>query len=185
MDQVIVFVQNWGYWAVFFGAMLEGEAVIIAAAYMAYRGYLSLPIVIALAFLGTFISEQILYYVGRMYGGKIIEKYPKLKEPSERVFALLKKYDRWFILSCRFIYGIRNISPLAIGMSGISPKRYLPLNMTAALIWSVVCCGGAYSFGATIEHWMNNIEKTFTYMFFGVVTIAIGGYYYYKNQNKS
>lgn len=151
------FIQDWGYLAVFLGSLVEGESVILTAGFLASQGYLSLLKIILISFTGTVIADQLLFFVGQHFGLRIIQRFPKLEEPSQRAFELLHKYDTAFILSFRFIYGIRTISPVIIGAAGVGFRRYAILNVIAAAIWSVLSCSAGYFFG---DFLMNRITPT-------------------------
>lgn len=133
------------------GSLVEGESVILTACIAAYFGYMSISKIVIIAFLGTLIADQTLYFVGLKYGRTLIDKRPSLKKPAERAYALLHRWDIWFILSFRFIYGIRTISPVIIGSAGVSPRRFIPLNFLAAVIWTAVSCTVGYFLGGVID----------------------------------
>lgn len=139
--------------------MFEGESVIFIAGFFAHEGILSLPKLILVSFLGTFVSDQAFYYVGRHYGNHVIDRFPSLRPRADKAFGLLKRYDVIFILSFRFIYGIRTISPLIIGSSGVGIKKFTILNFIAAIIWSVGSCLAAYYFADLIMDKMDLIPK--------------------------
>lgn len=164
------FVENWGYIAVFLGSLIEGESIIFAAGFLAHEGYLSLSKIIIISFCGTLFADQALYFVGRHFGNSVIDKFPSLKPRAERAFQLLKRYDNIFILSFRFIYGIRIISPVIIGTSGVAVKRFIILNFIAALIWSVSSCVGAYYLAHLIMDKMHLLPK----IILGVVLVGGG-----------
>lgn len=172
MEQFIAFVQEWGYWAVFFGSLIEGESVILTASSMAYAGYLSIYKIMIIAFCGTLIADQALYFVGRIYGPAIFERFPSLKKSSEKAFRLLHKYDIWFIILSRFVYGIRISSAVVIGAAEISPQRYIPLNILSAFIWTVVSCVGGYLLGDVMMSIIENFETIQKY-FLGSVLLLI------------
>lgn len=130
--------------------MIEGESIIFVAGFLAHEGYLSLPKIIIVSFVGTLLADQALYHVGRHYGSHVLDKFPSFKVRADKAFQLLQRYDTLFILSFRFIYGIRIISPVIIGSSGVGIKRFLILNFIAALIWSVGSCVIAYFFAHLI-----------------------------------
>lgn len=136
-----------GYLFLLLGSFVEGETVVLTAGYLSFKGYLSLPLIIVIAFTGSLVADQILFYVGRHYGPSLIDRKPMLKEKSKRIFELLHRYNVGFILSFRFIYGIRVASPLVIGASGISIKRFTILNVIAAAIWAVLSCIAGYMIG--------------------------------------
>lgn len=155
MDILIEFFREWGYWVVLFGSMIEGESIILTACFMAYSGHMSIYKIGVIAFFGTLFADQALYHVGHFYGKRLINKltkrFPRTKEPSERAFKLLHDWGNWFILSCRFIYGIRIISPVVIGSAGISPRRFIPLNILAAVIWTIISCTVGYMLAGLID----------------------------------
>jgi membrane protein DedA with SNARE-associated domain len=164
MDHLIEFIKEWGYYAVFLGSLVEGESVILVACFMAHLGYLSLSKIMIIAFCGTLFADQTLYYVGRYYGQALIQRFHRLHAPANRAFKLLHKWDTWFILSNRFIWGIRTISPIVIGSSGITPQRYTPLNVFAAVVWTVLSCTGGYMLSGVIEDiGLQVIKKYFVY----------------------
>lgn len=136
-----------GYVILLIGSFVEGETVVLTAGFLAYKGYLSLTLIIIISFLGSLIADQLLFYIGRYYGPGLIERKPALKEKSKRIFDLLHRYNVGFILSFRFIYGIRVASPLVIGASGISIKRFTILNLIAAIIWATISCVAGYMIG--------------------------------------
>lgn len=153
------FVENWGYIAVFLGSLVEGESIIFIAGFLAHEGYLSLPKIIIISFLGTLFADQTLYFVGHFYGRSILNKFPTLKPRADKAFHLLKRYNVLFILSFRFIYGIRTISPIVIGTSGIEIKKFMILNFIAAVVWSVSSCVIAYYFAHLIMDKLHLIPK--------------------------
>lgn len=172
MEAFIEFVKNWGYIAVFLGAIVEGESVILTASAMAALGYLSIIKIMLIAFTTTTIVDQGLFFVGRHYGPSLFKRYPKFQQPAERAFRLLHKYDVLFILSFRFIYGIRTLSPVVIGAGGVSAKRFIPLNILSALIWTTVSCMGGYMLGNVMLDVLNNFH-TFQKYLIGIVALIV------------
>ena len=174
-------IETWGYVAVFLGSLVEGESVIFVAGFLAHEGYLSLHMIILVSFVGTFFADQALYFVGRRYGNSIIDKYPSIKPKADKAFLLLRRYDTLFILSFRFIYGIRIISPVIIGSSGVGIKRFLILNFIAAIIWSVGSCVAAYYFAHLIMDQLHLLPK----IILGLAVIGGGIWYFvFKGRNK-
>ncbi|MDR0625617.1 MAG: DedA family protein [Holosporales bacterium] len=170
------------YAIVFIGAMIEGETIILTASALAAAGYLSIMNVAALAFTSTLFADQLLFFIGhRMFlhpSAKLFERFNSFYEKSKRVAVLLKKYDVWFILMFRFIYGIRTISPIVIALCGSKPGRFVPLNFIAAVIWTVISCGIGYALGDFLFDSVNggmigsNVKKV-EYAIFGVILFVV------------
>ncbi len=144
-------IQSYGYYAVFIFACIEGEVAVLTAGFLCKSGLLSLKLVILFAFLGTFMTEQIMFFIGRIYGSKLLEKHPDLSKKSRRIIEFLRRYKRGFIFGSRFVYGIRNISPMIMGTAGINPLLFSSLNIPAALIWSVIVAGAGYLFADALD----------------------------------
>lgn len=152
-------ITQYGYAAIGVGAFFEGETVLIMGGFAAHRGYLELPWVIFYAFLGTLSGDQLYFYLGRIKGVQMIEKRPVWQKRSQKVFSLLKNHQTWLILGFRFLYGIRTVTPFIIGASGISPLRFLILNVLGAALWAIVIGTMGYLFGHTLEIILGNIKQ--------------------------
>lgn len=152
------FIRHYGYYAVFAFSCIEGEVALLTAGYLCKQGLMALPTVIIIAFLGTLITEQSLFFVGRIYGEKLFARFPSLEKKSKKVLEFLKKYDSAFIFCSRFIYGIRNVSPVMIGIAKITPLKFSMLNVPAAFIWAILVAGVGYFFANMLDKAQQNLE---------------------------
>lgn len=154
MNHILELIQQNGdlfYLITFIWTALEGETFVIFAGLAAQRGLLNIYPLFICAALGSMVGDQVFFLLGRFFGPKILKKYPNLQPKLDKVFKALEKYATYFILSYRFMYGVRNISAFAIGMSHITWRRFSVLNAVASLLWSFVFCGGGYLFGNILE----------------------------------
>jgi membrane protein DedA with SNARE-associated domain len=144
-------VEHYGYLAVFVGTFLEGETVLVMAGFAAHRGYLELPWVMLIAFVGSFLGDQMYFFLGRRHGRAILARFPRMQPSAEKVHALLERYHAPLIVALRFLYGIRTVGPMAIGMSKVPAARFLFFNALGGLIWAPLIAGGGYLFGNALE----------------------------------
>lgn len=156
---LIGLLSTYGYLALFIGTFLEGETILIIAGFIASTtGALSLPWCILAAFLGSFAGDQTAFYIGR-YNKKFLEKRLKKWECRiERVHRLLEKHQVLVLVSFRFFYGFRNITPFAVGTSNISPLRFFILNGIGAAIWAVSFGVGGYYLGDVLERFLQEAK---------------------------
>lgn len=166
-------ITTYGYAAVGIGSFLEGETVLVLGGFAAHRGYLELPWVIVSAFLGSLFGDQLYYFIGRIKGKSILEKRPRWKAKSEKVFSLLHKHQILLILGFRFLYGLRTVTPFVIGASKITPTRFIILNILGAAIWAVIVGGMGYLFGYTLEIFIDNVKKYELLVFAGLTGVGI------------
>lgn len=179
-----------GYIVLLLGSFVEGESVVLTAGFFSFKGYLSLPLIILISFSGSLFADQLLFFLGRIYGPGMLERKPALRDKAHKAFALLHRYHIWFILGFRFIYGIRTVSPFVIGASGISVKRFAILNVIAAAIWAVLsCCAGyllGYFFADEIDYAISQAIKFQKYTVTGVLVLltSIAVYLYFRRKKK-
>lgn len=188
------FFQTYGpfivYLTLFLGSLVEGESIVLICSALAYKyEVISLPALIFLAFLGSMTADQTLFFVGRTYGPRLLERRESWKNASKRVFHHLHRHSTLFIISFRFIYGVRTISPIVIGAAGVSVKRFATLNVFAAFLWALISCVGGYLLGYffadSIEGFIKNIEKYQKYIALGIVAIiAIISFYIYLKKRR-
>jgi len=174
LEELIV---EYGYIALFVGTFLEGETILIVAGFLAHKGYLDLVGVIIAAFLGTFSGDQLFFFLGRFKGIRFLEKRPRWESKVDKSFALLKRHQVGVILGFRFLYGIRNVTPFVIGVSGCNPLLFFPLNFLGALAWAIAFASIGYHIGTAAEHLIDDIKK-YELIVFG--TVFLLGFIYYR-----
>lgn len=152
-------LTTYGYPILIIGTFLEGETVMILAGVAAHLGYLSLDWVIICGFSGTLLGDQLYFFLGRRHGKSMLAKHPGWLAPAERVFETLKRHQNLLILSFRFLYGIRTVTPFAIGMSDVSYLRFTLLNIAGAGVWAIGIASAGYYFGQAVELVLGDIKK--------------------------
>jgi membrane protein DedA with SNARE-associated domain len=153
------FISTFGYAAIGIGTFFEGETILVLGSFASHRGYLELPLVILSAFTGTFLGDQLFFYIGRFKGKQALENWPYWKSKSEKVFSLLENHRIWLILGFRFLYGLRTVTPFILGASRIPVYSYIILNFIGASIWAIAVGVSGYFFGNTLEILIGNIKK--------------------------
>jgi len=140
-------IHVYGYLAILIGCFLEGETILLLGGVAAEQGYLSLPGVIAAAFIGSMSGDQLFFYIGRRYGPGLIERKPRLKKAAVRLQGWIESYQTSLVLGFRFLYGLRSAAPFVFGISGIGRRRFALLNALGAAVWAVVLGYGGYLAG--------------------------------------
>ncbi|MFX5777012.1 DedA family protein, partial [Acinetobacter baumannii] len=78
-----------------------------------------------------------------------------------------------WVLSFRFVYGLRTVMPVAIGLSGYPPARYLLLNGIGAIVWAAALGSAAYYFGSVLEGMLGNIKKYELMVLGGLIVLGL------------
>ncbi|MDR3326151.1 MAG: DedA family protein [Rhodospirillaceae bacterium] len=157
MEQWIIdFVNTYGhliYILILVWTFLEGETIVLVIGTLISSSavHLNIWLLILFAILGSFGGDQTWFYIGRSYGMSILKRWPSIKRKVGFVLKLLRRQETFFILSFRFIYGLRNISPFIIGMTGVSRTKFVALNFIASIVWANTFAWGGYSLGSVFE----------------------------------
>lgn len=176
MHAIDHFLAHYGLIVVYVGVMIEGDSVLLAAAFLAHQGTMNPHGVFLAAFAGSLTADQVLYYIGRYSADARIVRRQIERPLFAHVLDIIHRRRVLFILSFRFIYGVRTISPIAIGIARVSPWLYTPLNILAAATWAALLTAIGYFFGQLIEQYagrLHNIEhKLLAALVIGVVSLV-------------
>jgi membrane protein DedA with SNARE-associated domain len=167
-------VADYGYVAILIGTFFEGETILLVGAFAAHQGLLRIDLVILIAFVGSCAGDQFWYMLGRRYGRTRLLQRPMLADRIERVTRWLDRYPTVFILGFRFVYGIRNIAPVAIALSRIPPWRFYVLNVIAAALWAATGGLAGYIFGAAVEVFVGQLKAVEQRLLAGILLAVIG-----------
>src|ERR687897_3390112 len=191
---VLGFVTNLlvahGYLVILFGAALDnfglpasGDIVVLAGGLFANGGRLALPLVMLSGFVGAFISDNAVYWFGRIGGRPMIYTIPKMRFLHFLVNARsLLRGERYFeahggktVFVGRFGPGLRSMTPLFAGVTRMKYYRFLPYNLAAGVVWAVVYSLVGYVFGQYWEELLA-IVKSLGYGAIGLVALVLLAY---------
>jgi membrane protein DedA with SNARE-associated domain len=169
-------VAEHGYLVTFLASLVEGESVLTLAGLAAHRGYLHMPVLIALAALGSFIGDQVYFLIGRRYGKRLIERFPRFKPSVRRIDAMVVRYSGIAVIAVRFVYGLRTVGPVAIGASRMPWHTFAFFNAAGAIVWAIGWLTAGYAVGEVLHMLLGDLRHIEGWLFAGVLTavLAIG-----------
>ena len=182
-DALKLIVRDYGYYGILFLTFLEGETIVIIAGFMSASIGLDPKLIALCAFCGSFTSDQIMFSLGKYRGESVLRYFPRIARNIGRATTLFKKYDTALILGFRFVYGVRNVTPIMLGMSGVSHLKFLVLNFIGALVWALCFTYGGVYIGDIFSEYMHNMGHG---IFYGLAALAvIGGSVWYLRSHRS
>lgn len=172
-ETLIELIKNYGYLAILIGTFFEGETILLLGGFAAHMGYLELPWVIASGLTGSFCGDQFFYYIGRRYGPKIISRRPSWQVRAEKVYKHLRRHENLLILTFRFFYGLRNVTPFAVGAAGVTRVRFFTLNLIGAILWAISFGYAGFLFGAGFRLVLADFALYETYVLFALALVGV------------
>ncbi len=161
------------YLIVLVWTFLEGETVVVFAGFAAAQGLIDPLLLLVAAWLGSFSGDQVYFWLGRHFGVRLLDRFPRWRHKVDPPLHWLERYDAGFILSFRFIYGVRNFSSFALGLSAVRWQRFLALNLTAAVLWAASFVAIGYFLGHAFRAVLGDLARSFSLVMLGVF-VAIG-----------
>ncbi|MBA2935937.1 DedA family protein [Sphingomonas sp. CGMCC 1.13654] len=167
-------IARFGLGAVFLGADLEGETAVIAGGILAHQHVLSLPGVAIAGALGSFSADQAFFLFGRHF-----RDHPRVekmldKPAAERALDALERHPVAFVLGFRFLYGLRTVSPIAVGTSDVPQARFSALNAVAAMLWSLLFTVIGYGLGGPLGRYFNRPKSIVPFLVASLLVLGVG-----------
>lgn len=166
----IEWLKEYGYIVLFAWSILEGELGLVMAGIMSHTGDMILPLALIVGALGGFAGDQIYFYIGRFNKKYIHDKLRSQRRKFAIAHLLLKKYGWLLIFVQRYMYGMRTVIPMAIGLTKYSNRQFAIINFISAVFWAALTIIPAYYFGDELlkllawikEHWYFAIPLVIT-----------------------
>ena len=184
--QLIAILSSLGYLSVFLlitlenlGLPLPGETVLVGAAiYAGQTHQLDLIFIILAAASGGALGGTIGFWLGRIFGPMLTDKYGKLIGLTPRRIILgeylFKKWGGLIIFLGRFVALLRVLAAILAGLNHFDPVRFFIFNAAGALLWSMIFGCGGYFFGSAIHQIAGPIGWII------LISVIIGGFFIYR-----
>jgi membrane protein DedA with SNARE-associated domain len=167
------YIQTYGYWVVFLGALLEGETILILAGYSVSRGYLDFLPVLLLAVAGGMVGDATYFLLGRKYGPRVIRRFPGLRRVRARAVLVMRRWGRFTAFMTRFAYGLRIALPITMGAARVRPALFFGFNFLGATCFALVYLGLGYLFGEAMEELLGRVRPYERWIVLGVLATGL------------
>ncbi|TIT33604.1 MAG: DedA family protein [Mesorhizobium sp.] len=150
-EAIHLFIEQYGLLAVFLGCLAEGESAAILGGFFAHQHVFVLWHAFAAAALGAFAGDTFFFILGRSFADNRHVVRLRRRPGFRRAYRLLNTHPNIFVLSNRYIYGMRLVGGVAAGLSTIAAPRFVILNAISSVIWAVLFSTIGYVFGLGAE----------------------------------
>ena len=169
-------IEQYGLIAVFLGCVAEGESAAILGGFFAHQQVFVLWQAFLAAFLGAFAGDTFFFTLGRSFADHPYVIRLRKRPGFRRAYRLLNTHPNIFVLSNRYVYGMRLVGGIAAGLSTIAAPRFVILNAISSIIWAVLFSTIGYVFGLGAEHFVGQALMRHERLFIGLgigLTVAV------------
>ncbi|KAB7887239.1 DedA family protein [Poseidonibacter ostreae] len=174
-------IKDWGYIALFAYSFGGGFVGLIVAGVLSFAGDLNIYISIAVAATSNFLGDQFLFFLARKnksYAKDMMKNYGR---KIALAHIMMRKYGSLVVFIQKYVYGIKTLIPLAMGLTKYSSLKFTIFNVFATIIWAVIVGYGSYTAGEYIL----SVADDFKYIGIGIViVIALVISYVFKSIDK-
>lgn len=152
------FLIQYGLWAVFFGSMVEADAMPVMSGAVAHLGYFGFAGALAASVAGMFAGDCLWYWLGRGFGHRIekIGFYQKHLPKAERFIG---KFGVWQILAARVIYGTRNATMVFWGIKKLNFAKFAAIDFLGCLVWGTLLASLGYFLSLSVKSIVGDIKQ--------------------------
>ena len=171
-------IRDWGYIILFLYSFGGGFVALVVAGILSYSGELNIVITMLVAGSANFIGDQFLFTVARKNKHQARKMMEKHKRKIAMSHLLMRKYGTWVIFLQKYIYGIKTLIPLAMGLTKYDYRKFIVFNLLASIVWALIIGLSAYMLGELVYTY---IEEFKTYGLILVAAILLTVFYFYRN----
>lgn len=144
MHDMLSSLSTYGYVVLFLYSLGGGMVAIVAAGILSYMGKMDIGVSIVVAYLANAIGDSVLFYLARFNRAAVMPYFKNQTRKLAYAQILMKKHGDKMIFFQKYIYGVKTLVPLAIGLTKYSYIKFNILNFLAAGVWAVLLGFGSY-----------------------------------------
>lgn len=185
MEEMNASLATYGYIALFLYSFGGGYVAIVAAGILSYLGEMNIAVSIIVASSANFLGDTMLFYMGR-YNKPMMHGYlTKHRRKFALSHVLIKKYGDAIIVFQKYVYGIKTLIPLAIGITKYDFKRFTTINFFASILWGVSVGLGSFYAGGVLVPIVEYISNHYYYIpVFLAAVLGLTWLYFHKATKK-
>ena len=159
-------IREWGYLILFAYSFGGGFLALAVAGVLSYSGELNIVATMIVAGSANFIGDMFLFYMARTNKHFAKDTMKKYGRKVAYAHILMRKYGSFAIFLQKYVYGIKTLIPLAIGLTKYSGARFMFYNVFASIAWAVIVGGIAYMLGEVVLTYADD------YKYYGLAMLA-------------
>ncbi|WP_028547470.1 DedA family protein [Paenibacillus sp. UNC451MF] len=160
-DTLLGMIGDYGYAALFFalwlgivGMPIPDEVIVMTGGAATASGLLHEVPAFLLTYLGVISGLSLGYFLGRIMGDKVIEKWKRKKKMEKYLSTsekLVEKYGHFALVVSYFFPVVRHVTPYIVGINKMSFRKYALLSYSTGLVWTLIFFAAGRMAGDHVE----------------------------------
>lgn len=193
-DFVLNLINQYGYFGMFLGMVLEAviiiipsEAILATGGILASKKIFSFQMAFLIGLLGSVFCAIVIYFMGYIGGKPFIKKYGKYffmkEEDIEKSDSWFNKYGLYAALIGRNFPIVRTLISLPIGIMRLSFTKFLLYTTIGSIPWTFVFVYVGYALGSNwviIDKYVSRLKTPIKFL----ILLLVVSYFYKKIKEK-
>lgn len=193
-DFVLNLINQYGYFGMFLGMVLEAviiiipsEAILATGGILASKKIFSFQMAFLIGLLGSIFCAIVIYFMGYIGGKPFIKKYGKYffmkEEDIEKSDSWFNKYGLYAALIGRNFPIVRTLISLPIGIMRLSFTKFLLYTTIGSIPWTIVFVYVGYALGSNwviIDKYVSRLKTPIKFL----ILLLVVSYFYKKIKEK-
>ncbi len=170
-------IRDWGYIILFLYSFGGGFLALAVAGVLSYAGELNIYVTLIVAGSANFIGDQFLFLLARNNKAQAKAMMGKHQRKIALAHLMMRKYGSVVVFLQKYVYGIKTLIPLAMGLTKYDAKKFMFFNIFATALWTLVVGITSYMLGELVYAYTEQFK---TYGIALVIIILLTISYYFK-----
>jgi membrane protein DedA with SNARE-associated domain len=173
------------------GLPLPEDISLILGGFLAYKGAVSLPVMMFTGFAGILVGDSLIYMAGRRLGTRVGGGggngfFARIVTPEKRakVESLFAIHGQKIVMIARFLPGVRAVTYFTAGSAKMAYWKFILWDGLAALVSAPVFVFLGHRFGGELELMIEKLKEG-QVVVFGVLGAAGLAYLLYRRRKNS
>lgn len=174
-------MEEIGYIGLFFYSLGGGFLGLVTAGILSFAGTLDITVTIIIAIVANFVGDTLLFYMMRYNKTEMMTYIKKHRRKLALAHMLLKKHGDKAVVIQKYLYGVKTLIPMAIGLSKYSFKRFTVINFFASILWGISVGLAAFYSGKVllpvIQYMSENVIVSM-----GILALVLASFLWYMEK---
>ena len=155
MEEILHNLALYGYIILAFYSFGGGMLALAGAGILSALGKMDIGLSIMVATVANFIGDTFLFYLAQTNKKEVLKYLRKHRRKIAYTNLLMRKYGWMAVFLQKYIYGVKTLVPIVMGLSRYDFKKFVVLNFFASILWGLVVGLGSYYFSTAVRAWFS------------------------------
>ena len=153
MEEILHNLALYGYIILAVYSFGGGMVALAGAGILSALGKMDIGLSVLVATVANFIGDTFLFYLAQTNKKEVLKYLRKHRRKIAYTNLLMRKYGWMAVFLQKYIYGVKTLVPIVMGLSRYDFKKFVVLNFFASIVWGLVVGLGSYWFSAAVRAW--------------------------------